>query len=236
MASALTTEADAANLVEAVLNCFGPTMILNQDTHRSDGYSDRWAVLGPGLPPLPERLLLAHAQGRVLFIAGAGVSQPAGYPSFRKLTLDVYQTLDKRVFAALEKLPDPPDNTAERITGVLSANQAAEVDRFLSGDFDVVLGMLERRLDTNEHASSRVRQAIGAALRGNVPAVIHESLLRLANRGNATTIATTNFDLLFEEVNRRKRMGVQSYALGSNPRGAERAPGVWRRSAHPWHA
>jgi hypothetical protein len=70
----------------AMLGCFGPPMMLNQDSQRLASYSDRWTTLGPGLPSLPERLLLAHAQGRVLFIAGAGVSQPAGYPSFRKLT------------------------------------------------------------------------------------------------------------------------------------------------------
>jgi hypothetical protein len=91
-----------------------------------------------------------------------------------------------------------------------------------NGDFDVTLGMLERWLDTNEHASSRVRKAIAAALRGKVPAATHKSLLRLANRGNATTLATTNFDLLFEEMNRRKRLGLQSYALGAIPRPSER--------------
>ena len=33
--------------------------------------------MGPGLAAIPERLLLAHARGEVLFIAGAGISQPA---------------------------------------------------------------------------------------------------------------------------------------------------------------
>jgi hypothetical protein len=144
------------------------------------------------------------------------VSQPAGYPSFRKLTKDVYETLDTRVFAVLQNLPDPQpglaDNKTERFTGELNPDQAAEVDRFLNGDFDVALGMLERRLDTNEHASSRVRKAIAAALRGKAPAAIHESLLRLANRGNTTTLATTNFDLLFEGANRRKRCSVSAWS------------------------
>jgi len=47
---------------------------------------ERDIALGPDLPPVPERLLLAHARGEVLFICGAGVSQPAGLPLFKGLT------------------------------------------------------------------------------------------------------------------------------------------------------
>lgn len=35
---------------------------------------DRVISLGEGLPAIPERLLIAHARGEVLFIVGAGVS------------------------------------------------------------------------------------------------------------------------------------------------------------------
>jgi hypothetical protein len=194
--------------------------------HASSSQGERWIVLGNGLAALPERLLLAHAQGRVLFIAGAGVSRPSGYPDFRKLVIDIYEMADKRVFDVLANLPAPPpgliDNKTERFTGVLNANQAAEVDRFLSGDYDVALGMLERRLDTNEHVSSRVRKAIATILRGREPAEVQESLVRLAHRGAAVSLVTTNFDLLFEHVNRRRRLRLQSYALGSIPRPTER--------------
>ena len=37
------------------------------------GIEDRVIVLGDGLPPIPERLLLAHARGEVRFICGAGI-------------------------------------------------------------------------------------------------------------------------------------------------------------------
>jgi hypothetical protein len=52
---------------------------------------DRVISLGNGLAAIPERLLLAHARGEVLFICGAGISRPAGLPDFRELVLDVWR-------------------------------------------------------------------------------------------------------------------------------------------------
>ena len=43
----------------------------------------RTIALAPDLPAIPERLLLAHAQGDVLFLCGAGVSITSGLPDFR---------------------------------------------------------------------------------------------------------------------------------------------------------
>jgi hypothetical protein len=50
---------------------------------------ERVISLGGGLAAIPERLLLAHARGEVLFIAGAGISRPANLPDFRELVLQV---------------------------------------------------------------------------------------------------------------------------------------------------
>jgi hypothetical protein len=55
---------------------------------------DRLVTFGAGLAAIPERLLLAHARGEVLFVVGAGVSRSAGLPDFRNLVLDVYKQLD----------------------------------------------------------------------------------------------------------------------------------------------
>jgi NAD-dependent SIR2 family protein deacetylase len=57
--------------------------------------------LGSGLAAIPERLLLAHARGEVLFIAGAGISRPASLPDFRGLVLKVYAQLDAAVHAVI---------------------------------------------------------------------------------------------------------------------------------------
>lgn len=66
---------------------------------------DRVVQLGPGLSLIPERLLLAHARGEVLFICGAGISRPAGLPDFRQLVLDVYAQLDASTYSVLNGLP-----------------------------------------------------------------------------------------------------------------------------------
>lgn len=182
------------------------------------GASDRWIVLGPGCAPVPERLLLAHARGQVLFITGAGVSQPSGLPTFRTLVQDVYQRLDAATHAVIGSIPagegiEPPASRA------LPPRQRAEVQRFLRDEHDVVLGMLERRLEGDLETRSIVREAVIDRLSQNDPrpAEIHRSLMRLSDRGGATAIITTNFDCLLEAA-APPRTRVQTYALGGIPR------------------
>ena len=213
------------------------------------GDAGRTISLAPDLPAIPERLLLAHAQGDVLFLCGAGVSRPAGLPDFRRLVLDVYRTLDPRMCGILTEVsndtrcPPKPDCSA------LTDRQTAEVDCFLSGEYDVVLGMLERRLDSHTREDSKVRSRVVEILRSprlepkplksssesaparsdsvdasatGRPAPIHHALIRLADRGGATTIMTTNFDLLLESAAKKLRVPAQTYALGSIPRPTRR--------------
>lgn len=180
---------------------------------------ERLITLAGGLPPIPERLLLAHAQGQVLFIAGAGVSMPAGLPSFRNLVVDVYERLDGAVFRAIKDTK--PRERAD--TAGLNYRQIAEVRRFDQLDYDVVLGMLERRVDNVPSRRSRVRAAIADVLRNPVrtPAPIHKALMRLADRGAGPTIITTNFDSLLQESLPPKRR-PQAYSLGEIPRPSRR--------------
>jgi len=192
--------------------------------NRISANSDRVISLGAGLAAIPERLLLAHARGEVIFIAGAGVSQSAGLPDFRGLVLKVYETLDPSVHAVINTIPHTACNQWNINLSVLTNQQAAEVKRYINGDYDVVLGMLERRIDLLSHGKSRVRQAIASELRssGVAPAPIHRALMRLADRGGATTIVTTNFDLLLEAAQRKLRPSTQSYSLGGIPRPGRR--------------
>lgn len=188
---------------------------------RNNNTSDRVIPLGAGLAAIPERLLLAHARGEVLFIAGAGISQPAGLPDFRALVLRVYAQLDTAVHAVISGIPCSGCNHLGTDLSGLTNQQTAEVKRFVRGDHDVVLGMLERRIDGQPHGKkSRVRQAVASELRAPdvQPAPIHRALMRLADRGGAVTIVTTNFDLLLEDAARRSRTAVQTYALGGIPR------------------
>jgi hypothetical protein len=181
---------------------------------------DRVITLGKGLAAIPERLLLAHARGQVLFICGAGISMPAKLPDFRQLVVDVYQKLDPSVHSVLTKLPRGACNQWEAEISHLNDPQKAEVKRFISGDFDVVLGMLERRLDGLTRGDSRVRHAVAERLRaGNSrPAPIHRALMRLADRGGAVTIVTTNFDQLLQRAGKRRGSIIQTYSLGAIPR------------------
>ena len=182
--------------------------------------SNRKISLGDGLAAIPERLLLAHARGEVLFIVGAGVSKSAGLPDFRDLVLKVYEQFDSAVYPVMHAIRSQGCNQLAINGSGLTDHQVAEVKRFASGDYDVVLGMLERRIDGQSGPQSQVRSAIASALRqyGSQPAEIHRALMKLADRGGATTIITTNFDLLLEKAAKRQSPNVQTYSLGGIPR------------------
>jgi hypothetical protein len=132
----------------------------------------------------------------------------------------VYAALDASVHEVINDIPRNVCNQWNADCSGLTNLQAAEVKRFIVGDYDVVLGMLERRIDGKTAGNSRVRQAIASALRlpGIKPAPIHRALMRLADRGGALTIVTTNFDLLLETASKRARPRVQTYVLGGIPR------------------
>jgi len=192
----------------------------NQRYSKGVSATERVISLAEGLPPIPERLLLAHERGEVLFIAGAGVSRQAGLPDFRELVIKVYAHLDPVVHRLISDIPasacyrcikDPPE---------LTNQQAAEVRRFVNNDYDVVLGMLERRIDRKSHGKSKLREIITKELRasGKKEAKIHRSLMRLSDRGGAVSIVTTNFDLLLENAAKSIRKTLQTYSLGAIPR------------------
>lgn len=186
---------------------------------------DRAIELAPGHAAIPERLLLAHARGEVLFICGAGISRPANLPDFRQLVLDVYKNLDPPVYSILAALPPEACNQWRANCCNLNAMQSAELKRFIARDYDVVLGMLERRLDGQTHGASRVRRTVVSILRSGAqdPAEIHKALIGLADRGGAKTIVTTNFDLLLQVAAHRLRSPLETYSLGGMPRPSRHA-------------
>ena len=182
--------------------------------------TDRWISLGDNLFKVPERLLLAHSRGETLFITGAGTSMPAGLPDFRQLVLDVYKRIDVATYEVLLLIPRDACNRWSPSSKQATDEQRAEVQRFIQGDYDVVLGMLERRIDGQTARTSKVRSAVTEILRSKPKqaVAIHEALVRLADRGQATTIITTNFDLLLEAAGRRQGNPLQTYALDAIPR------------------
>ncbi len=185
---------------------------------------ERQLNLGNDSAPIPERLLLAHAMGNVLFVTGAGISipHPANLPDFKGLVLAVYRDLDAPTHDVLSEISaqQPVSESLRSKLGDLNVSQNAEVWRFHQGDYDVVLGMLERRLDGSSNSENKVRNAVRKALRENdhKPAQIHRSLIRLADSGSTRAIITTNFDLLLEDAAKSIKSSIQTYTLGGIPR------------------
>jgi len=128
-------------------------------------------------PDIPERLLQAHEEGRIVFFCGAGISYPARLPGFSGLV--------KKLYEALSVEPNPVQQSAIK-----------------AGQFDTAIGLLEADVVGGR---GKVRSQLATILTPNLSApnatATHEALLTLAqNRTGRTRLITTNFDRLFEEV------------------------------------
>ena len=138
---------------------------------------------------IPERLLQAHEDGRVVFFCGAGISYPARLPGFQRLV--------ERLYADLSVTPDAVQRTAIR-----------------KKHFDTAVGLLEER---HVGGRKRVREALADILlkpdlvAPNATAT-HDALLTLSrDRRGQTRLITTNFDRLFEEVIETIGRGVERF-------------------------
>jgi hypothetical protein len=138
-------------------------------------------------PSLPDELLVARDEGRVLFFCGAGVSRAqAGLPGFLGLA--------ERVLGELRALPDSPPRKLVEIAERLQKERIEGVGGILAADR--IFGLLER-----DFALSDVEHAVGRALLPPVGANLaaHRTLLELSRGPDGQVqLVTTNFDLLFE--------------------------------------
>jgi hypothetical protein len=145
-------------------------------------------------PDIPEPLLQAHEEGRVVFFCGAGISYPAGLPGFKGLVDEIY----KRVG---------------------TPRLAVEQEAYDRKQFDAALDLLERRLPGQRIA---VRQKLAEVLRPKWrrkgATETHEALLELARcRDRSIRLVTTNFDRVFEHVGKRPGKAFQAYAAPMLP-------------------
>ncbi|MFH1980981.1 MAG: SIR2 family protein [Pseudomonadota bacterium] len=137
-------------------------------------------------PSIPDALLIARDEGRVVFFCGAGVSRArAGLPDFFGLADDV-----------INKLGVPTDNPACKIL-----NEAREIDNRtgVSGliSADRIFGLLERDFLVRD-----IEAAVAEALHPaeDVGLSAHQILLDLATTPEGKVqLVTTNFDRLFED-------------------------------------
>lgn len=139
-------------------------------------------------PDIPERLLQAHEDGRVVFFCGAGISYPARLPGFAGLV--------EKVYTALSVTPDAVQKAAIK-----------------AGQFDTAIGLLEADIVGGRET---VRRALAGILTPDLIApnatATHEALLTLGKcRNGQTRLITTNFDRLFEEVIAAKTLPIERF-------------------------
>lgn len=140
-------------------------------------------------PDIPESLLQAHEEGRVVFFCGAGISYPAHLPGFKGLVQEIYRLIR----TAPSKLEENALNREQ---------------------YDAALDLLERRLGTER---IDVRRALVSALKPNtrIKGAIdtQTALLSLArNREGALRLVTTNFDRIFHVAAKRTRQTFHEYS------------------------
>lgn len=136
-------------------------------------------------PDVPDRLVQAHEDGKVVFFCGAGISFPAGLPGFNELT--------SKTFEAIGESPNSTENSAIH-----------------EKRFDVAFDLLERRIKNRLVVRKKI-QAILTPKELSDPqtTATHKALLELAKgqSGNLRLI-TTNFDRIFQHVDSSLRSYV----------------------------
>ncbi|MBD9382808.1 SIR2 family protein [Achromobacter sp. ACM02] len=147
-------------------------------------------------PDIPDALLQAHEEGRVVFFCGAGISYPAGLPGFKGLVEKIYE-----------------------LNGTKPSDSDIEQEAFAIGQFDATLDLLERRLPGQRIAvRSKLAQALKPNIRRKGATDTHAALLRLArSREGALRLVTTNFDRVFHVAAKRTGQTFQAYAAPMLP-------------------
>ena len=140
-------------------------------------------------PDIPEPLLQAHEDGRVVFFCGAGISVPAGLPKFSNLVNRIYEELG---------------TTQTKI----------EKTAYDHKQYDAVLDQLERRYPGHRLA---VRTVLANVLRPKWSIkgakTTHQALLRLAtDHKGKVRLVTTNFDRIFQSIITRHKPNIPSFS------------------------
>lgn len=146
-------------------------------------------------PDIPETLLQAHEEGRVVFFCGAGISYKVGLKNFKWLVDEIYRR----------------SGLTAPITSVA----------YLQGRYDIVLNNLERQLPGQRmglQMRKRLAEVLKPKLSSKSSAETHKALLHLSqDRKGVMRLVTTNFDRTFELVRRRLKLKCNIYAAPMLP-------------------
>ena len=152
-----------------------------------------------GGPDVPDRLIQAHEDGRVVFFCGAGISYPAGLPGFKGLIEKLCETLS-------------PDHDPE-------LQKAIETQKY-----DTAIGILEDGEDGIVGGRQRVRAALTEILAVSpcTRTDTHAALLTLGRTldrkpEHRTHLVTTNFDRLFENTIRAGALAIRRFQAPALP-------------------
>jgi len=144
-------------------------------------------------PDIPEALLQAHEEGRVVFFCGAGISYPLSLPGF--------QGLVDLIYSDLGEVRSPIEDKAYR-----------------KEQYDAALDLLERRLRSRMALRKplltilRPKQLTKRTIR------THQALLQLSkDRAGAVRLVTTNFDRVFQHVMKKTNPPIPYFAAPMLP-------------------
>ena len=168
-------------------------------------------------PSVPDELLVARDEGRVIFFCGAGVSRArAGLPGFFRLAQNVIETLGVAADDPARRIIDEAQGIDRRtgISGLISA--------------DKVFGLLERSFLVRD-----IEAAVAKALKPSLVADLsaHRIMLDLARAPDGKLrLVTTNFDLLFESCD--SSLSHSRYPRLPDPRSLEEFEGIIHLHGH----
>lgn len=160
-----------------------------------------------------------------MFVVGAGASYPppSSLPGFKGLVQDIFAKVDPTMTDAMKKVSDSQEEW-DKVPGPLTDSQRTELKFFADEEYDVALGMLERRMDSESHKASKMRQAAEEVLgRTGKHNRLHTSLVELGQRFGQTLLVTTNFDRLLSHAAKSAKRSDHALAMGQIPRASVRA-------------
>jgi hypothetical protein len=142
----------------------------------------------PNGPDIPNALLQAHEEGKVVFFCGAGISYPAGLPLFEGLVDEIYKSIG-------------------------TVQSKTEAEAYKRWQYDTTLDLLERRVPGQRLT---VRKALAESLKPNLEkkgaTTTHAALLDLArSRDGALRLVTTNFDRIFNHLISHNKLSITEY-------------------------